>query len=225
MTITIILGLLRHFAWHTYWPLSAFIGCCTWHEEVRYWRVKGSAVTETGYYKRSSADRSSTTYKVTCSYLIRQHWLGWEFQFHCLLRYLEVKQQHIFIFLCRFILTEMKPEPVEVKQLLKTLIRIARHSFELANDVFMYPGLLDAVRALRMFIVISFFLLLNILIKLKLFMQSYFFFVKVDVRDSSSYYPEALKLFRIIASRSKSLASALYNKYDIQRPIFKFIAG
>lgn len=43
----------------------------------------------------------------------------------------------------------LNPEPVEIKQLLKTLIRISRHSFEMANSVFTCPGLLNAVRSLR----------------------------------------------------------------------------
>ncbi|XP_014284747.1 RNA polymerase II-associated protein 1 [Halyomorpha halys] len=95
----------------------------------------------------------------------------------------------------KFILTDLNPEPVEIKQLLKTLIRISRHSFEMANSVFTCPGLLEAVRSL------------------------------LDVKNSPSYYPEALKLFRIIASRSHSLALAIFEKYELQKPIFTFIAG
>lgn len=95
----------------------------------------------------------------------------------------------------KFILTDLNPEPVEIKQLLKTLTRISRHSFEMANSVFTCPGLLEAVRSL------------------------------LDIKNGLSYYPEALKLFRIIASRSHSLALAIYEKYELQKPIFTFIAG
>ncbi|KAK9496533.1 hypothetical protein O3M35_013193 [Rhynocoris fuscipes] len=95
----------------------------------------------------------------------------------------------------KYILMDLSTEPVEVKCMIKTLIRIARHSYESAEIVFKCSGLLDKIRAL------------------------------LDSGNEGSFYPEALKLFRILSARSKSLAEAIVNNYKILEAVFSFISG
>ncbi|BES89732.1 RPAP1-like, N-terminal [Nesidiocoris tenuis] len=96
----------------------------------------------------------------------------------------------------RYILDKLQIEPIETKQMLKTLVRMSRHSFEMANAVFSMPHLLDIV------------------------------FSKLLVDNTSKqFYPEALKLFRVISARSKTLAENILKKYDLVNFLFNFIAG
>uniref|UniRef100_A0A146L171 RNA polymerase II-associated protein 1 n=1 Tax=Lygus hesperus TaxID=30085 RepID=A0A146L171_LYGHE len=96
----------------------------------------------------------------------------------------------------RYILEKLNIEPVEIKQTLKTLTRMSRHSYEIANAIFSLPDLLDIV------------------VK-KLLVEN----------NSGSFYPEALKLFRVLAARSRTLAENIIEKYGILDFLFKFIAG
>ncbi|XP_073995114.1 RNA polymerase II-associated protein 1 isoform X2 [Rhodnius prolixus] len=95
----------------------------------------------------------------------------------------------------KYILVDLSTEPVEIKHLLKTITRIARHSYETADIVFKCPGLLEKVRTL------------------------------VDKGDEGSYYPEALKLFRILCARSKTFAAIIASDYRVLEAVFSFIAG
>lgn len=55
--------------------------------------------------------------------------------------------------------------------------------------------------------------------------SSFFFFFQVDKGDEGSYYPEALKLFRILCARSKTFAAIIASDYRVLEAVFSFIAG
>ncbi|XP_014250012.1 RNA polymerase II-associated protein 1 [Cimex lectularius] len=94
-----------------------------------------------------------------------------------------------------YVIKNLPSEPIEVKSMIKIFTRIARHSYDSAEAVFSCSGLLNTVEEL-----------------LKSFKKG-------------SYYPEAVKLFRILAARSITLAKKLVEHYSIIDIICQFIAG
>ncbi|KAL1124465.1 hypothetical protein AAG570_001091 [Ranatra chinensis] len=95
-----------------------------------------------------------------------------------------------------YIMCELRPEPLDIKHMLKCLTRIARHSAEAARQVVSCPGLLGAVHSLLM-----------------------------HSSGSTSYYPEALKFLRVLICRSSALADIIVNDHSVLGTIFTFIAG
>ncbi|XP_039292204.1 RNA polymerase II-associated protein 1 isoform X2 [Nilaparvata lugens] len=95
----------------------------------------------------------------------------------------------------RYILVKMQPESVEVVQILKCLIRIARHSHESAYAIIICPGLMDAVSSL------------------------------LNFQQHKYYYPDALKLFRVIACHSESMACTILEKFDTMSIVLQCLAG